>query len=802
MGREGVGWRVLAMVLAAQAAGELLTVTVNVPAGTRLVQGRKVLTSIGLGRKEIASDWTQLMPVGRSRPLSPAVAPQWEIDVCSSVVALQRRACVLPGVVYFLVADSSSTPSRRTTLPELVVPLEAGDDLDLRVEAVDGRAATMAWRVADSATGNATTQWFLEEIRAIVPGVVASLDGGGSGQVLVARLGQNLVSTATVLLRPSTEYRFTVMHEAVGQRVRIAQVTFLSGQVPQTFPPEVVNPRAFLTPTTVSALVEFRPWTGLVPGIVFEYTDDIANLTQRALFLLTADSTIVQVDSGTGRLSLRVFVLNLLPNTPYRYRVAGGDALNRTSTPFSGEVSARTLRAVQARPPAPVSEVVNDTLVRVRPNNAARDYGRTVHTVFSVAAEGEGGIRLVAAAGAFEVTCAGRCVDGILLPVARLRGLARVSVAQAVLNDVGLSARSDVSRLALPPSPAAPPSRSLLIGLVVGSALLVGGGAVAAWLVVQAGQSRQRLVELVRPEPIAGVEVDPACLAYDAFVNTGSSARIYRGHLRPPPASPGPGYSEPLALGVVAIKRSCRRDTTADLRAFVQEVVFLNELRHSNVLRLHAAVTQSLPMAIVTEFCHGGSLLEYVKTHVVAAEQLARWTVSAASALAYVHSMSILHRDVAARNYLVTLACELRLADFGLSCRCDPNASVYLGSAEHDHLIPVRWASPAVLARRRFSVASDTWSLCVTLYEMYSAGSRPYAGVVDLDALARAVVQRRAMLAVAPAMPIATRQRVTEVMSRPDDPWARPELFLSDNPPAASEPERSLPLPVFRGSRV
>jgi len=101
--------------------------------------------------------------------------------------------------------------------------------------------------------------------------------------------------------------------------------------------------------------------------------------------------------------------------------------------------------------------------------------------------------------------------------------------------------------------------------------------------------------------------------------------------------------------------------------------------------------------------------------------------VKVVSALCYLDSIHyIIHRDVAARNFLVTDCNRIKLADFGRA-RYVPDDDNY--RASKSEMVCIKWSSPEVLIRSCYSTRSDIWAAGVVMWEILTAGQRPYSGL-------------------------------------------------------------------------
>ena len=92
--------------------------------------------------------------------------------------------------------------------------------------------------------------------------------------------------------------------------------------------------------------------------------------------------------------------------------------------------------------------------------------------------------------------------------------------------------------------------------------------------------------------------------------------------------------------------------------------------------------------------------------------------------------MKLFHRDIAARNVLVSSRQCVKLADFGLSRWIEDN-SYYKASRGK---LPIKWMSPESINFRRFTAASDVWMFGVCVWEILMLGVKPFQVVPLVEA--------------------------------------------------------------------
>jgi hypothetical protein len=229
-------------------------------------------------------------------------------------------------------------------------------------------------------------------------------------------------------------------------------------------------------------------------------------------------------------------------------------------------------------------------------------------------------------------------------------------------------------------------------------------------------------------------EIKRKDVAMIEMVGQGQFGEVFKGELDESRSGGVPGY-------MVAVKTS-KENTGEGAEEMIREASVMAQLTgNKNLVSLIGVVTSGVPLLLVISLCEYGSLLSYLRLRVLDGEEHMTdgeklgYCYDMACGMAHVSSKKFVHRDIAARNVLVTSARVCQIADFGL-CRAvgggDATGGV-AGDAKDDYyksqkgVFPVRWTSPEAMETLKFTAASDVWAWGVTVCEIFQDGEKPYS---------------------------------------------------------------------------
>ena len=168
----------------------------------------------------------------------------------------------------------------------------------------------------------------------------------------------------------------------------------------------------------------------------------------------------------------------------------------------------------------------------------------------------------------------------------------------------------------------------------------------------------------------------------------------------------------------VALKRlhpQIAADGTSRAR-FLREIDAARAVDHASVVRVLDSGDEPDGAWLVMDHLPGGSLSDRLLAGPLPAAAVAAIGADVARALAAVHAVGLVHRDVKPSNILFDASGAARLADFGIA-RAGGVTGVDDVTATGDLVGTLRFLAPEVLAGSPATPAADVWALGAVLYE-------------------------------------------------------------------------------------
>jgi TolB-like protein/Tfp pilus assembly protein PilF/predicted Ser/Thr protein kinase len=154
-------------------------------------------------------------------------------------------------------------------------------------------------------------------------------------------------------------------------------------------------------------------------------------------------------------------------------------------------------------------------------------------------------------------------------------------------------------------------------------------------------------------------------------------------------------------------------------------------LNHPNICTVYEVGQIDGLSFIAMEFVEGRPLSERLAASALPVEEVVRFGIEAADALAFAHEHGVIHRDLKAANAIVTATGRLKLVDFGLARREDASpadATTVATLAPAGVILGTPYAmAPEQVRGGATDARTDIWALGVLLYEM-ATGTVPFAG--------------------------------------------------------------------------
>eukprot|EP00912_Choanoflagellata_sp_UC4_P000158 UC4_evm4s102 len=175
----------------------------------------------------------------------------------------------------------------------------------------------------------------------------------------------------------------------------------------------------------------------------------------------------------------------------------------------------------------------------------------------------------------------------------------------------------------------------------------------------------------------------------------------------------------------IAIKSLKSKSSSTGQEEMTKEAVMMGKVDHPNIVKFYGVNLKHNKISrLLLEFLPGGSLPDFLLRwgSSISTECLLRYCEQISAALVYTSDLHIIHRDIAARNCLVSSKSLVKLADFGLARFVEKNYEIKGGK------MPVKWMAPESINFKQQNLKSDVWMFGVFCWETMSYGIKPFHG--------------------------------------------------------------------------
>ena len=181
--------------------------------------------------------------------------------------------------------------------------------------------------------------------------------------------------------------------------------------------------------------------------------------------------------------------------------------------------------------------------------------------------------------------------------------------------------------------------------------------------------------------------------------------------------------------------------TEQEMQLTKTEIEILKIGQHPNIITLYDVIENEEKIYIIMEYCAGSDLFAYIeqRNFKLPEKRAAEIIRKLSSAVYYLHSFGIIHRDVKPENILMTDKTEyadIRLLDFGLS------KIVRQGEKCTEPYGTLSYVSPEVLQDIPYDERCDLWSIGVITYLLLS-GVLPFDDENNIKEIARKTVYEK-----------------------------------------------------------
>ncbi|XP_014612844.1 PREDICTED: ALK tyrosine kinase receptor [Polistes canadensis] len=193
----------------------------------------------------------------------------------------------------------------------------------------------------------------------------------------------------------------------------------------------------------------------------------------------------------------------------------------------------------------------------------------------------------------------------------------------------------------------------------------------------------------------------------------------------------------------VAVKTLPSLTTSQAEADFMMEALIMSKFSHPNIVHFIGVSFDKHPRYIVLELLAGGDLKNFLREERPKPDRpttlnmydLIMCGYNVADGCKYMEEARFIHRDIAARNCLLTCKGSgriVKIADFGMA-RDIYRSDYYRKGGKA--MLPIKWMPPESFLDGIFTTKTDVWAFGVLLWEIMSFGYMPYTGCANREVM-------------------------------------------------------------------
>jgi eukaryotic-like serine/threonine-protein kinase len=228
-------------------------------------------------------------------------------------------------------------------------------------------------------------------------------------------------------------------------------------------------------------------------------------------------------------------------------------------------------------------------------------------------------------------------------------------------------------------------------------------------------------------------------------------------------------------------------DSVSNLKRFEREAKLASSLDHPNICTIFGLHKVGDIQFIAMQYVEGRNVRQLVGGQPLDLRRALSIAIQVTDALAAAHSRGIVHRDIKARNVMVTRSGTVKVLDFGLAKLIESPHTASIDPQLTEVGVPYgtsTYAAPEQAQGLKADHRADIFSTGVLLYEML-AGTWPFRGKTALDVRYAVVYHQPKPIIEARGEDSPVLRRIQEILDKalaklPEDRYQRIEDMRSD----------------------